>query len=97
MTSERTTCTYLLAMSNLEDEIHLKGVSLVTSQILDLVLHIIHIIASYFSMQNHRVNRIDETLFAKPRFYFASWFLRGALEGLATTTPVGSSFHSNFD
>src|SRR3954466_4270360 len=55
MTSERTTHTYLLAAPNLEDEIHLKGVSLVTSQILDLVLHIIHVIASYLSMQNRRV------------------------------------------
>src|SRR3954469_9186229 len=55
MTSERTTHTYLLAAPNLEDEIHLKGVSLVTSQILDLVLHTIHIIASCFSMQNRRV------------------------------------------
>src|SRR3954463_7854848 len=66
MTSERTTHTYLLAVPNLEDEIHLKGVSLVTSQILDLVLHIIHIIASYFSVQNHRLKRIGETLFSKP-------------------------------
>src|SRR3954464_8402137 len=55
MTSERTTHTYFLAAPNLEDEIHLKGVSLVTSQILDLVLHIIHIIASCYSMQNFRL------------------------------------------
>src|SRR3954471_2852940 len=57
MTSERTTHTYLLAAPNLEDEIHIKGVSLVTSQILDLVLHIIHIIASCFSIQNCWVKR----------------------------------------
>src|SRR4051812_15423667 len=56
MTSERTTRTYLLAAPNLGDDIHLKGVSLVTSQILYLVLHIIHIIASCSSMQNHRLN-----------------------------------------
>src|SRR4051812_27255351 len=74
MTSERTTHTYLLAAPNLEDEIHLKGVSLVTSQILDLVLHIIHIIASYFSMQNRRLKRISETLFSKP----LSFLLRGS-------------------
>src|SRR4051812_6451005 len=55
MTSERTTHTYLLAAPNLEDEIHLKGVSLVTSQILDLVLHIIHSIASCLSIQNRRL------------------------------------------
>src|SRR3954468_1993053 len=66
MTSERTTHTYLLAAPNLEDEIHLKGVSLVTSQILDLVLHIIHIIASCFSMQNRRVKRFGETPISKP-------------------------------
>src|SRR5215216_2338703 len=66
MTSERTTHTYLLAAPNLEDEIHLKGVSLVTSQILDLVLHIIHSIASYLSMQNRRVKRFGETLFSNP-------------------------------
>src|SRR3954465_11049414 len=66
MTSERTTHTYLLAAPNLEDEIHLKGVSLVTSQILDLVLHIIHIIASCLSTQNHPLKRIGETLFSKP-------------------------------
>src|SRR3954466_5256984 len=57
MTSERTTHTYLLAAPNLGDEIHLKGVSLVTSQILDLVLHIIHIIASYSSLQNFILKR----------------------------------------
>src|SRR3954470_16065195 len=66
MTSERTTHTYLLAAPNLGDEINLKGVSLVTSQTLDLVLHIIHIIASYFSMQNHRLKSFDKTLFSKP-------------------------------
>src|SRR4051812_13982347 len=66
MTSERTTHTYLLAAPNLEDEIHLKGVSLVTSQILDLVLHIIHTIASCISIQNLRLKRIDETLCSKP-------------------------------
>src|SRR3954467_9640926 len=47
MTSEKTTHTYLLAAPNLGDEIHLKGVSLVTSQLfqsLDLVLHCILII-----------------------------------------------------
>jgi hypothetical protein len=32
MNSEKTTCTYLLANPNLEGEIHLKGVRLVTSQ-----------------------------------------------------------------
>jgi hypothetical protein len=32
MNSEKTTCTYLLANPNLEGEIHLKGVKLVTSQ-----------------------------------------------------------------
>src|SRR4051812_34090767 len=58
MTSERTTHTYLLTAPNLEDEIHLKGVSRVTSQILDFVLHIIHIIASYFFTQNHLLKRI---------------------------------------
>src|SRR3954467_4780930 len=68
MTSERTTHTYLLAAPNLGDEIHLKGVSLVTSQILDLVLHIIHSIASCPSIQNRRVERFGETLFAKPYF-----------------------------
>src|SRR3954465_1466632 len=97
MTSERTTHTYLLAAPNLEDEIHLKGVSLVTSQILDLVLHIIHIIASYFSMQNRRLERFGETLSSKPYFRFATSFLREALVGLAWTTPVGSSFHANLD
>src|SRR3954470_19415264 len=55
MTSERTTHTYLLAAPNLEDEIHLKGVSLVTSKILDLVLHIIRSIASCLSIQNRRL------------------------------------------
>jgi hypothetical protein len=34
MNSEKTTRTYLLANLNLEGEIHLKGVRLVTSQIL---------------------------------------------------------------
>jgi hypothetical protein len=34
MNSEKTTRTYLLANPNLEGEIHLKGVRLVTSQIL---------------------------------------------------------------
>src|SRR3954469_8767445 len=68
MTSERTTHTYLLAAPNLEDEIHLKGVSLVTSQNLDFVLYIIHIIASCFSMKNRRVKRFGETPFAKPYF-----------------------------
>src|SRR3954462_8976680 len=97
MTSERTTHTYLLAAPNLEDEIHLKGVSLVTSQIFDLVLHIIHCIASYLTMHYRRVERIDETLFAKTYFCFDPSFLRGALEGLATTTPVDSSFRTNFD
>src|SRR3954469_15319399 len=67
-TSERTTHTYLLAAPNLEDEIHLKGVSLVTSQILDLVLHIIHSIASYLSMQNRRVERFGGTPPSKPCF-----------------------------
>src|SRR3954468_16299084 len=65
MTSERTTRTYLLAAPNLGDEIHLKGVSLVTSQILDLVQHIIHVIASYFTMQNHRLKRFGKTLLSK--------------------------------
>jgi hypothetical protein len=32
MNSKKTTCTYLLANPNLEGEIHLKGVRLVTSQ-----------------------------------------------------------------
>src|SRR3954465_12212584 len=59
MTSERTIHTYLLAAPNLEDEIHLKGVSLVTSQILDLVLHIIHVITSCFYMPNRRVKRFS--------------------------------------
>src|SRR3954462_10166643 len=68
MTSERTTHTYLLAAPNLEDEIHLKGVSPVTSQILDLVLHIIHSIASYLSMQNRRVERFGGTPPSKPCF-----------------------------
>src|SRR3954470_21119058 len=68
MTSERTTHTYLLAAPNLGDEIHLKGVSLVTSQILALVLHIIHIIASCSSMQNLRLKRFGKTLFSKPYF-----------------------------
>src|SRR3954470_1079534 len=68
MTSERTTHTYLLAAPNLEDEIHLKGVSLVTSQILDLVLHIIHVIASYLFMQNHRIERFGGTPPSKPYF-----------------------------
>src|SRR3954469_6558084 len=68
MTSERTTHTYLLAAPNLEDEVHLKGVSLVTSQILELVLHIIHVIASYLSMQNRRVERFGETPPSKPYF-----------------------------
>src|SRR3954465_4909751 len=66
MTSERTTHTYLLAAPNLGDEIHLKGVSLVTSQILDLVLHIIHAIASYLSMQNHGLKSFGKTLLSKP-------------------------------
>src|SRR3954462_11015760 len=57
MTSRRTTHTYLLAAPNLEDEIHLKGVSLVKSQILDLVWPIMHAIASYLSMQNHQLER----------------------------------------
>jgi hypothetical protein len=35
MNSEKTIRTYLLANPNLEDEIHLKGVRLVTSQILN--------------------------------------------------------------
>jgi hypothetical protein len=35
MSSEKTIRTYLLANPNLEGEIHLKGVRLVTSQILD--------------------------------------------------------------
>src|SRR3954462_2671599 len=74
MTSERTTHTYLLAAPNLEDEIHLKGVSLVTSQISDLVLHIIHIIASYLSMQNRRVERFGETPSSKPYFVSAGGF-----------------------
>src|SRR4051812_33037737 len=68
MTSERTTHTYLLAVPNLEDEIHLKGVSLVTSQILDLFLHIIHIIASYLSVQNRRVERFGGMPPSKPCF-----------------------------
>src|SRR3954462_12336912 len=68
MTSERTTHTYLLAAPNLGDEIHLKGVSLFTSQILDLVLHIIHAIASYSSMQNRRVERFGGTPPSKPYF-----------------------------
>src|SRR3954462_660670 len=68
MTSEGNTHTYLLAAPNLEDEIHLKGVSLVTSQILDLVLHIIHSIASYLSMQNRRVERFGGTPPSKPYF-----------------------------
>jgi hypothetical protein len=34
MNSEKTTRTYLLANPNLEGEIHLKGVRLVTSQFL---------------------------------------------------------------
>src|SRR3954463_11628083 len=68
MTSERTTHTYLLAAPNLGDDIHLKGVSLVTSQILDLVLHIIHIIASYLSMKNRRVERFGGTPSSKPYF-----------------------------
>src|SRR3954466_14756133 len=63
MTSERTTHTYLLAAPNLEDEIHLKGVSLVTSQILDLVLHIMHLIASFFSMQNRRLKESAKSYF----------------------------------
>src|SRR3954464_9975965 len=67
-TSERTTHTYLLAAPNLEDEIHLKGVSLITSQIFDLVLHIIHTIASYLFMQNRRVERFGETPSSKPYF-----------------------------
>src|SRR3954469_6029300 len=72
MTSERTTHTYLLAAPNLGDEIHLKGVSLVTSQILDLVLHVIHIIASYFSTQNQRLKRFGKTLFSKPFAFFTT-------------------------
>jgi hypothetical protein len=36
MNSEKTTRTYLLANPNLEGEIHLKGVRLVTSQILKI-------------------------------------------------------------
>src|SRR3954468_3331109 len=68
MTSERTTHTYLLAAPNLEYDIHLKGVSLVTSQILDLVLHIIRSIASYLSMQNRRVERFGGTPPSKPCF-----------------------------
>jgi hypothetical protein len=35
--SEKTIRTYLLANPNLEGEIHLKGVRLVTSQVLDLI------------------------------------------------------------
>src|SRR3954471_12881462 len=55
LTSERTTHTYLLAASNLGDEIHLKGVSPVTSQVLDLVLHIIRSFASCLSIQTRRL------------------------------------------
>src|SRR3954470_2960670 len=66
MTSERTIHTYLLAAPNLEDEIHLKGLSLVTSQILDLVMHIIHTIESCFSMQNRRLKESAKRYFRKP-------------------------------
>ena len=80
MTSERTTHTYLLAAPNLEDEIHLKGVSLVTSQILDLVLHIIHIIASYFFPQGPR-SRLEKD-FENSIFYSTTRLMREALVGL---------------
>src|SRR3954470_4025635 len=59
-------------------EVHRNGVSSyaslqcdhVTSQIFDLVLHIIHLIASCFSMQNRRLKRIDKTLISKPYSIF---------------------------
>src|SRR3954468_3907261 len=66
MTSERTTHTYFLATPNLGDEIHHKGVSLVTSQILDLVLHSIHVIASLSSMQNSSSKRFWQNNIIKP-------------------------------
>src|SRR3954468_5773337 len=92
MTSERTTHTYLLAVPNLEDEIHLKGVSLVTSQIFDLVLHIIHCIASYLTMHYRRVERIDETLFAKTYFCFDPSFPAGSLRGTCDNHPCRFEF-----
>src|SRR3954470_1523001 len=74
MTSERTTHTYLLAAPNLGDEIHFKGVSLVISQILDLVLHIIHSIASCLSIQNRRLKESANRYFQNP----SSILLRGS-------------------
>jgi hypothetical protein len=59
MNSEKTTRTYLLANPNLEGEIHLKGVRLVTSQFLgkriykvshEIMHHIMHSILFAFSL-----------------------------------------------
>src|SRR3954462_6044963 len=68
MTSERTNHTYLLAAPNLGDEIHFKRVSLVTSQILYLVLHIIHVIASWSSIQNFGLKSFRRNDNRKPYF-----------------------------
>src|SRR3954464_4762725 len=88
MTSERTTHTYLLAAPNLGDEIHLKGVRLVTSQILDLVLHIIHIIASCSSMQNLRLKRFGKNTIFRTLFHFIKMPPREVLLGLVSSTLV---------
>src|SRR3954466_12092127 len=86
MTSERTTHTYLLAAPNLEDEIHLKGVSLVTSQIFrfGLAYHSCHCIISFHAKPSSR--KVRRNAIFKTLFCFATSFLREALEGLATTT-----------
>ena len=42
MISEQTILTYLLANPNLRDEIHLKGVRFVTSQISKIAFHAYH-------------------------------------------------------
>ena len=72
MIFKKTTLTYLLTKPILEDENHLKGVSLVTSQIFYLdVLHLEHVHFIMASFENFAFARLH--LFPKeinPKLYF---------------------------
>src|SRR4051812_23143041 len=60
-----------------------------------LAYHSYHCIISFHAKPSSRKARRNAS--CKTLFCFATWFLREALEGLATTTPVGLSFRANLD
>src|SRR3954464_2060526 len=60
-----------------------------------LAYHSYHCIISFHAKPSSR--KVRRSAICKTLFYFATRFLREALVGLATTTPVGSRFFSNLD